>query len=67
MPVPARWYKARTAELYGGTSSGGGSSNCFGGCGTLFQACRVGLKSFIESVPNFGKVEMVIRDFRETG
>lgn len=56
---PGALVQGTDGKLYGGTSSGGGSSNCFEGCGTLFRL-SVGLKPFIESVPNFSKVGMVI-------
>ena len=56
---PGALVQGTDGKLYGGTYTGGGSSNCFEGCGTLFRL-SVGLKPFVESVPNFGKVGLAI-------
>jgi uncharacterized repeat protein (TIGR03803 family) len=49
--------------LYGSTAGGGATSNCSEGsqgCGTLFRL-SLGLKPFVESVPNFGKTGTAIK------
>jgi uncharacterized repeat protein (TIGR03803 family) len=42
-------------NLYGTTPGGGVSTDCQGGCGTLFRL-SVGLSPFVQPLPPFGKV-----------
>jgi uncharacterized repeat protein (TIGR03803 family) len=42
-------------NLYGTTTIGGSSTDCSGGCGTLFRL-SVGLSPFVQPLPPFGKV-----------
>jgi len=42
-------------NFYGTTSKGGSSSNCQGGCGTVFKMV-LGLAPFLEASPTFGRV-----------
>ncbi len=42
-------------NFYGTTSKGGTSTNCQGGCGTVFKL-GVGLPPFLETLPGFGVV-----------
>jgi uncharacterized repeat protein (TIGR03803 family) len=54
MPV-----QATNGTFYGTTYLGGGSSNCFAGCGTVFSL-SMGFGPFVEARPNTGKVGRVI-------
>lgn len=52
--------QATSGSLYGTTIAGGAYSNCyFGGCGTIFSL-GVGLGSFVELRPAFGKVGTIV-------
>ena len=52
--------QATNGAFYGATSSGGSSSNCSGGCGTVFSL-SVGLAPFVETLPTSGKVETTVK------
>jgi uncharacterized repeat protein (TIGR03803 family) len=45
--------QATNGNFYGTTVNGGGSSNCDGGCGTLFRL-GIGLGPFVEAQPSSG-------------
>jgi uncharacterized repeat protein (TIGR03803 family) len=47
--------QATNGNFYGTTESGGSSSNCLAGCGTVFSL-SVGLGAFVETIPSSGKV-----------
>ena len=42
-------------NFYGTTSNGGSSTNCQGGCGTVFKL-GVGIPPYLETLPTFGTV-----------
>ena len=46
-------------NFYGTTTQGGSSSNCIGGCGTVFSL-SVGLGAFVETLPTSGKVGQLV-------
>jgi uncharacterized repeat protein (TIGR03803 family) len=50
-----RLVQATNGTFYGTTEGGGTSSNCSGGCGTVFSL-SVGLGPFVETIPASGKV-----------
>jgi uncharacterized repeat protein (TIGR03803 family) len=52
---PAGLVQATNGNFYGTTEYGGSSSNCLGGCGTVFSL-SVGLGPFVETLPTSGKV-----------
>jgi uncharacterized repeat protein (TIGR03803 family) len=52
--------QATNGAFYGATSSGGSSSNCSDGCGTVFSL-SVGLAPFVETLPTSGKVETTVK------
>ena len=52
--------QATNGAFYGATSSGGSSSNCSGGCGTIFSL-SMGLAPFVETLPTSGKVETTVK------
>jgi uncharacterized repeat protein (TIGR03803 family) len=47
--------QATNGNFYGTTTSGGASSNCSGGCGTVFSLSE-GLGPFVETLPTSGTV-----------
>ena len=55
---PKGLIQATDGNLYGVTASGGDSTNCVVGCGTVFRL-STGLPPFVEATPNFGKAGSV--------
>ncbi len=57
--VPLSQLMQGTDGAFYGTTSEGGSTSCSFGCGTVFKL-SVGLASFVQSTPAFGKVGYTI-------
>ncbi len=51
--IPKGLIQATDGNFYGVTASGGDSTNCAAGCGTVFRL-STGLAPFVEATPNFG-------------
>ena len=49
-----------TNGIFYGTTGGGASGACSGGCGTIFSL-SVGLHPFVETQPRFGKVGEAVK------
>jgi uncharacterized repeat protein (TIGR03803 family) len=52
--------QATDGNFYGTTSAGGASTNCSGGCGTVFKL-STSLGPFIKTVPTSGNVGTAVR------
>jgi uncharacterized repeat protein (TIGR03803 family) len=52
--------QATDGNFYGTTSYGGTSTNCGGGCGTVFRVGVEGLSPFVETLPTSGQVETAV-------